>query len=221
MSRVNRHPPVHSVNQAAYDAEAEATGWLGPEIAFDLMHSYLEPGQAVLEIGIGTGLAAMLFHKAGLVVHGLDLDPTMLTACRRKGFTHLIRHDLRHMPYPYPARSMHGVVCVGVFQFFRRLGPVFREVGRILRPGGCFVFVVGDRAGCDHTSWVVEAALTHTGRPVTMYRHSERQIIGWLTPAGLVPLDQVAFTMFMDRARTRSFPVRTYLAQRKNTLNPD
>ena len=68
MSRVNRHPPVHSVNQAAYDAEAEATGWLGPEIAFALMHSYLVPGQAVLEIGIGTGLAAMLFHKAWTLI---------------------------------------------------------------------------------------------------------------------------------------------------------
>ncbi|HOB51970.1 MAG TPA: class I SAM-dependent methyltransferase [Acidobacteriota bacterium] len=220
MSRVNRHPPPHAVGPDAYDAEAEATGWRGPEIAFDLMHPYLEPGQAVLEIGIGTGLAAMLFHKAGLVVHGLDLDPTMLTACRRKGFTHLIRHDLRHLPYPYPARSMHGVVCVGVFQFFRRLGPVFREVGRILRPDGSFVFVVGDRTSYEATSWVVEAELAHVGRPVTMFRHSGRQITGWLTPAGFVVLNQVAFTVYMDRAHTRTFPVRAYLARRLGIPDP-
>jgi len=220
MSRVNRHPPIHSVNQNAYDAEAEATGWLGPEIAFDLMHPHLEPGQSVLEIGVGTGLAAARFQRAGLSVHGLDIEPAMLDVCRGKGLTHLIRHDLRRIPYPYPARSMHGVVCVGVFQFFRRLEAVFREVARILCPDGLFVFVVGDRAGSEETSWVVEAALTHTGRPVTMYRHSERQIVSWLTPAGLVPLDQVAFTVFMDRARTRTLPARAYLAQRTNMLNP-
>ncbi|NLI45574.1 MAG: methyltransferase domain-containing protein [Acidobacteria bacterium] len=220
MSRFNRHLSA-AAGPDAYDAEAEATGWRGPEIAFDLMHPHLEPGQTLLEIGIGTGLAAARFHQAGLIVHGLDKDPAMLDSCRRKGLTDLIRHDLRHIPYPCPARSVHGVVCVGVFQFFRRLGPVFGEVARILRPGGFFVFVVGDRAGCEHTSWVVEAALTHTGRPVTMYRHSERQIVGWLTPAGFDPLDQMAFTLFVDRTRTRSFPARAYLAQRKNTLRAD
>jgi len=220
MSRAKHHPSTSAAGTDTYDAEARATDWRGPEIAFDLMHPHLEPGQSVLEIGIGTGLAAVRFQRAGLSVHGLDIDPAMLAACRRKGFTDLIRHDLRHIPYPYPARCMHGIVCIGVFQFFRGLGPVFREVARILRPGGSFVFVVGDRASSEATSWVVEAEFTHTGRPVTLYRHSERQIAGWLTSADLVPLDQMAFTVFMDRARTRSLPARAYLAQRKGALKP-
>ncbi len=28
----------------AYDEEAEAIGWLGPEIAFDLISKYIRPG---------------------------------------------------------------------------------------------------------------------------------------------------------------------------------
>jgi hypothetical protein len=42
----------------AYDDEAEATGWFGPEVAFGLMYKYIQPGQPVLDIGIGTDLGS-------------------------------------------------------------------------------------------------------------------------------------------------------------------
>ena len=45
----------------AYDEEAEATGWFGPEVAFGLIYKYIQPGQSILDIGIGTGLGSVLF----------------------------------------------------------------------------------------------------------------------------------------------------------------
>ena len=86
----------------AYDEEAEATGWYGPEAAFGLAYKFLRPGQSILDLGIGTGLAAVLFRKAGLRLYGMDVAPEMLEACRGKGFTDLVRHDLTERPYPFP-----------------------------------------------------------------------------------------------------------------------
>jgi predicted TPR repeat methyltransferase len=131
---------------ASYDEEAEATGWFGPEVAFGLAYLYVQPGQSILDIGIGTGLGSVLFRKAGLEVHGMDISPQMLEACRSKGFMALQLHDLSKPPYPYDSESMDHAVCAGVLNFFSNLSPVFEETARILRKGGLFTFVVGDRA---------------------------------------------------------------------------
>jgi hypothetical protein len=34
---------------AAYDDEAEACGWFGPEVAFGLAYKYFQPGQPMLD----------------------------------------------------------------------------------------------------------------------------------------------------------------------------
>jgi SAM-dependent methyltransferase len=98
----------------AYDNEAEASGWFGPEVVFGLAYTNVQPGQSILDIGIGTGLGSVLFQKAGLKVHGTDISPRMLDACRSKGFTALQLHDLSTPPYPYDSESMDHTVCVGV-----------------------------------------------------------------------------------------------------------
>ncbi|MBN1615611.1 MAG: class I SAM-dependent methyltransferase [Deltaproteobacteria bacterium] len=130
---------------AAYDDEAEASGWFGPEVVFGLTYRYVQPGQSILDIGIGTGLGSVLFRKAGLKVHGMDISPKMLDACRSKGFTFLRLHDLNKLPYPYDSESMDHAVCAGVLNFFSDLSSVFKETVRILRKGGLFAFVAGDR----------------------------------------------------------------------------
>ena len=117
----------------AYDAEAQATGWLGPEVAFGMVYQHVLPDQSILDLGIGTGLASVLFRKAGLKVHGLDIAQDMLDACRWKGFDDLRRHDLTEPPYPYASESFDHVVCVGVLPFFSHLSPVFAETARIHR----------------------------------------------------------------------------------------
>ena len=70
---------------AFYDKEAEATGWYGPEVAFGLTFAHIQSGQSMLDIGIGTGLGSILFLKAGLEIHGMDISLQTLDACRKKG----------------------------------------------------------------------------------------------------------------------------------------
>ena len=75
---------------ATYDDEAEGTGWLAPEVAFGMTYTYVQPGQSILDIGIGTGLGSVLFQKAGLEVYGMDISPQMLDRllplCRQANF---------------------------------------------------------------------------------------------------------------------------------------
>lgn len=197
-----------------YDREAEATGWFGPEIVFGLMYSFVEPGQRLLDIGIGTGLSSALFQKAGLDVTGIDLAPEMLEVCRGKGFTRLVRHDLRVTPYPLETGSMDHAVCMGVMNFFRDPDPIFREAGRIVRSGGLFGFVVGEREEGETTELLVGSEHTHSDEPVVMYRHSSSQVAAWVGRNGFSLTRDIRFNFFMDIEKKKSLPVRAYLVKR-------
>lgn len=124
-----------------YDSKAEEYNWRGPEVAFGLSYSFVNPGESVLDIGIGTGLGSILFHKAGLHVYGMDVSTEMLEASRGKRFaTDLKEHDLTVEPYPYDAGSLDHAVCLGRAQFLQRSATRFQR-GRTYsarRRGLCF-----------------------------------------------------------------------------------
>ena len=204
----------------AYDEEAEATGWYGPEVAFGLTYAHVQPGQSMLDIGIGTGLGSILFLKAGLEIHGIDISPQMLDVCRSKGFSSLHLHDLSKTPYPFDSDTIDHAVCTGVFNFFSDLSPVFQETSRILRKGGLFVFVVGDRSENEAHTIEVGAEHTKSEKTVTMYLHSAKQIAELMARYGFEPLRDLSFTVFMDRERTKSMPARSYLARRRTGIEP-
>ena len=205
---------------ATYDDEAEATGWYGPEVAFGLTYAYVQPGQSILDIGIGTGLGSVLFQKAGLEVYGMDISPQMIDACRSKGFTSLQLHDLTKSPYPYDSDSMDYAICSGVLNFFSDLTPIFQEVGRILRNGGLYVFVVGDRNEDEAHEITVEDEHTKSNETEKMYMHSSEQIDIWVKRLGFELMRSLPFTIFMDRERTKSMPAKTYLARKVASIEP-
>ena len=201
-----------------YDEEAEATEWLGPQLAFSLASEFIRPGQSILDIGIGTSLCSIPFRKAGLKVYGMDISQQMLDACRSKGFTDLACHDLTRRPYPYASKSLDHAVCLGVLQFFSDLSAVFGETARVLRQGGLFVFSVLDREEDEALELVVPDGHANPAVSVTMYRHGARRLYKWTTENGLVPLRNVAFTIFMDREKIRCLQARAYLVRRDEDI---
>jgi predicted TPR repeat methyltransferase len=203
---------------ATYDDEAEACGWFGPEVTFGLAYKHVQPGQSLLDIGIGTGLGSVLFRKAGLKVYGMDISPEMLDACRSKGFTALQLHDLSKPPYPYDSESMDHVVCTGVMNFLSDLSPVFAEAARILRKEGLFAFVVGDRDKREAHEVKVGSEHTKSERAIMTYRHSPRQIDTWLERYGFELVRSLAFTVFMDRERTKIVLFKAYLVRKETSV---
>ena len=198
-----------------YDEVALATGWQGPALVFRLASQSIEPGQTILDIGIGTGLGSERFAQAGLHVYGMDISDDMLEICRKKYFTAgLVCHDLTTFPYPFDDASFNHVVSTGVFQFFSDLDRVFLEVHRILSGGGMFIFITGDRRSCEPYEVVVDPEQTGIGVPVTMFRHTREQIEEWLVKTGFLLEDSAGFMVYMDREQSETFPVRAYLARK-------
>jgi SAM-dependent methyltransferase len=202
-----------------YDAKAEEYDWRGPEVVFGLSYAFINPGESVLDIGIGTGLGSLLFHKAGLHVYGMDISTKMLEVCKRKKFTTDIKeHDLTVEPYPYDTASLDHAVSLGVFHFFRDLYPVFRQVARIVRDNGIFVFVVGDRSAEEETELVVGPEHTQTDSNVTMYLHGTEEIVGILEDNDFVLLRSLEFPVPMDRERTKVLRAKAHVARRKSRI---
>jgi ubiquinone/menaquinone biosynthesis C-methylase UbiE len=131
----------HDSYAAEYDAQVRAYDCYLADVLFGMCFEYIHPGERLLDAGIGSGLSAILFAKAGLSVHGMDFSPVMLELCRLKGFAaELKQHDVQDVPWPYPAEAFDHVVCCGVMHFIPDLETIFGEVGRVIRPGGIFAF---------------------------------------------------------------------------------
>ena len=107
----------------------------------------------ILDLGCGTGTAARMLQAHGLSVVGLDGSRSMLDAARNKGESSLplVQADFRALPFRDRSFST-------VFSMFDSLNNLltpadlqqaFREVYRVLIPGGLFTFDV-------NTPWVLE-----------------------------------------------------------------
>ncbi|MCP4545252.1 MAG: class I SAM-dependent methyltransferase [bacterium] len=198
-----------------YDAQADATGWLGPEIVFGLAYRHIRSGDTLLDIGIGTGLGSIPFHKAGLRILGMDLSEEMLEGTKSKGIAAELKlHDLTSVPYPYGDESLDHAICVGVLQFFRSPNLVFGEAARMLRDGGVFAFTTADRDSADPVELTVGPEHTGSDESVTMYLHEAEAIRRLLLDCSFTVQRELEFTTYMDEDRRRRLRARAYLAQR-------
>ena len=118
-----------------------------------LMDRYVARDGAVLNIGCGAGRTTFGLHDAGYrSVAGYDLPSTMIEAARRiaRERSLPIRFDIGDaVSLPYADASFdgalfssQGLMCIPGGQ--RRL-KALREVRRVLRPGGHFLFTTHDR----------------------------------------------------------------------------
>jgi ubiquinone/menaquinone biosynthesis C-methylase UbiE len=143
-----------SSTERGYDLLApkfDYTPFRTPEAILRLVADHLRPAApfgAGLDVCCGTGAGLrMLRPLCRERVVGIDFSRGMLAACRQKmadapGTTHveLVRGNVLAMPF---APAFDLVVCFGAFgHILQHDEPRFvREVARVLRPGGRFVFV--------------------------------------------------------------------------------
>ncbi len=202
-----------------YDRQAADTHWHGPEVVFGLAYEYVKPGQSLLDLGIGSGLSSVRFSQAGLKISGLDGSPEVLEVCRAKGFTaELKQHDLRQLPLPYPPACFDHVLCVAVLNSFQELGPLFAEIGRIMKNQGIYAFTVEEQEPGqeDHYSInPVEVDETpKEGIAVTLYRHSQEIVAAALEGGGFTPLKALRFAAFEYPAEQTTIYFKAYIARK-------
>jgi len=109
-------------------------------------HLELQPGETVLDLGSGPGLDAFLAAKAvgpqGRVI-GVDMTPAMLERARRNaergGFGNVEFREGRLEALPVADASVDAVTSNCVINLVPDKAAVFREIARVLKPGGRLV----------------------------------------------------------------------------------
>src|SRR5579872_1893650 len=103
-------------------------------------------GGKLLDIGCGRGrVANLMASSTGAHVTGFNIDDNQLGAARMfavsSGMQNLLefkKQDLNDIPYPFPDQSLDGVYHIQVFTYCKDLPKLFKEIHRILKPGGKF-----------------------------------------------------------------------------------
>ena len=109
-----------------------------------------------LDLGCGTGLLSLDIASLGFKGIGIDGAPSMVDYCRKRaeleGFSKLWRYETADVEKtPLQDFSVDFVICCGVIEYLPDDKELFREVKRVLRPGGRFLLCVTNKysySGC-------------------------------------------------------------------------
>jgi SAM-dependent methyltransferase len=100
-------------------------------------------GQQVLDVGCGTGVAAITAARAGAKVSGIDLTPELLERARANSQIAEVEVDWREgdaEQLPYGDAAFDVVLSQFGHMFAPRPGVALSEMLRVLKPGGTIAF---------------------------------------------------------------------------------
>ncbi len=113
------------------------------EVVRKCYHGYLKEGMRVLDL-MGSWESHLPGDLEFCGVTGLGINRSELL--KNQILTDYIVHDLNHTPsLPFDSESYDVVVCTSSVEYLTQPFEVFREVHRILKPGGHFVVVFSNR----------------------------------------------------------------------------
>jgi len=127
--------------QNAYRARYRAIhpGWTSSGDQLEaIVRSHVTPSSRVLDLGCGRGGVVELIWRDVRLAAGLDPDVPSLSEHRAPGMP-AVRGVGEHIPFA--SETFDLVVCVWVLEHLKEPAQALSEVGRVLRPGGHFVFV--------------------------------------------------------------------------------
>jgi arsenite methyltransferase len=145
-----------SSNDAGVKAVAEAFGYSAKELTSipaeanmglscgnPTATAHLRPGEVVVDLGSGGGLdvflAAKMVGPEGWAI-GIDMTPAMIERARANaeagGYTNVDFHQATIDRIPLPNASVDCVISNCVLNLAPDKPAVFREIARILKPGG-------------------------------------------------------------------------------------
>lgn len=99
-------------------------------------------GREILDVGCGDGEFALDLTRRGAIVTGIDASATMIDAAKSRA-----KQDSANITFqvamaehlPFPAEQFDIVTASTILCFVEDAAPVFREIARVLRPGGRLV----------------------------------------------------------------------------------
>lgn len=130
-------PPSMDLNKNVFENqklyEKQFAEWLG-----------MKKGDQVFELGCGRGrVASHLASITGAHITGINIDQTQLDSgnayIKKNGLTNqctFLKADFNDLPFPFPDNHFDCIYEVQVLSLSRDLDKLFRELHRILKPGG-------------------------------------------------------------------------------------
>jgi sterol 24-C-methyltransferase len=104
----------------------------------------LKTGDKVFELGCGKGrVAAYLASDIGAQITGINIDQGQLDSAIKfakkndlSQLCHFINADFNELPFAFPANHFDAIYEIQALSLSRDLGKLFKELHRILKPGG-------------------------------------------------------------------------------------
>lgn len=103
-------------------------------------------GMRVLDIGCGEGYFTRLLGQSGAEVAGADIAPELIQKARQQSHTIAFYAAAADKLAFAKDHSFDVVTCVLALQNMENIEPVMKEIARVLRPEGKFVFVLNHPA---------------------------------------------------------------------------
>ena len=98
-------------------------------------------GRSILDIGSGPGHIAEALTQAGCTVTGIDFSASMIDVAKRR-YPHITFKQANVEHLPFDADTFDAAVSNFVVHHLARPEVAFKEVCRVLQPGGRFAFTV-------------------------------------------------------------------------------
>ena len=114
------------------------------EIFLRLLRKYLprahdEHPRRILDVGCGTGTMLRQLSRFGQA-QGIDADAEAIAFCHDRGITQVRR--VGGLPLPFAADAFDVITALDVIEHIEDDRAMLRELYRIIRPGGLFLFSV-------------------------------------------------------------------------------
>jgi predicted TPR repeat methyltransferase len=170
---------------ATFDtALVEKLGYRGPSVLFEAVRAACQARQKpanfehAIDLGCGTGLAAVAFAKMVDQFIGIDLSSGMIEKARARGlYAQLKVTDMLEGLRTMPDSGVELVLSADAMLYLADLFPVLNEVSRVLASGGLLAFTLERHDG--------ERFIMGEGR---RYAHSASYVRASIEAAGLVVL---------------------------------
>lgn len=168
---------VRKYERLASRYDTRWSGYIEATVRETLTRLHIGDEDRVLDVGCGTGA---LLHRLATAhpqarLFGIDPTPAMLAIARQRLPPTVETQKGRIEAIPFPDEFFDAVTCCNVFHYLHEPLAAFREMTRVLRPGGQLVITdwCGDYLTCRLYDWYLRR---YSPAHVKVYRAHD-----WLT----------------------------------------